>query len=140
VHSARRTEAGGGILHQILSGSQDRIDAALSSDVLNSQTGADSFSKYGTYLLSQPFAEGSPTHPSYPTGHGAVAGACITALKFFFDGDFVLPNPKVPSNDGTMLNNYTGADAGQLTVNGELHKLAHNISYGHGIHAGIHWR
>jgi hypothetical protein len=27
-----------------------------------------------------------------------------------------------------------------LTVNGELHKLADNISFGHGIHAGIHWR
>jgi len=27
-----------------------------------------------------------------------------------------------------------------ITVNGELHKLAHNISLGHGIHAGIHWR
>ena len=27
-----------------------------------------------------------------------------------------------------------------LTVNGELHKLASNISFGHGIHAGIHWR
>ena len=25
-------------------------------------------------------------------------------------------------------------------MNGELHKLAHNISFGHGIHAGIHWR
>ena len=35
---------------------------------------------------------------------------------------------------------YAGADAGMLTVNGELHKLAHNISFGHGIHAGIHWR
>jgi hypothetical protein len=38
------------------------------------------------------------------------------------------------------LNNYTGSDAGQMTVNGELHKLASNISFGHGIHAGIHWR
>jgi len=27
-----------------------------------------------------------------------------------------------------------------LTVNGELHKLASNVSFGHGIHAGIHWR
>ena len=27
-----------------------------------------------------------------------------------------------------------------MTINGELHKLAHNISFGHGIHAGIHWR
>ena len=25
-------------------------------------------------------------------------------------------------------------------MNGELHKLAHNIAFGHGIHAGIHWR
>jgi len=33
---------------------------------------------------------------------------------------------------------YTGP--GALTVNGELHKLAHNVSFGHGIHAGIHWR
>ena len=35
---------------------------------------------------------------------------------------------------------YTGGDAGQITVTGELNKLAHNISFGHGIHAGIHWR
>jgi hypothetical protein len=27
-----------------------------------------------------------------------------------------------------------------MTVNGELNKLAHNVSFGHGIHAGIHWR
>jgi hypothetical protein len=61
-------------------------------------------------------------------------------LKFFFDGDFVIPKPQVPSSDGTTLNNYTGSDAGDMTVNGELHKLAHNVSFGHGIHAGIHWR
>ncbi len=27
-----------------------------------------------------------------------------------------------------------------MTINGELNKLAHNITFGHGIHAGIHWR
>jgi hypothetical protein len=27
-----------------------------------------------------------------------------------------------------------------MAVNGELHKLADNVSFGHGIHAGIHWR
>ena len=42
---------------------------------------------HGSFLLSLAFAEGSPKHPSYPAGHGAVAGACITVLKFFFDGD-----------------------------------------------------
>jgi hypothetical protein len=61
-------------------------------------------------------------------------------LKFFYDGGFVIPDPQVTSNDGTKLNKYTGSDAGQLTVNGELNKIAHNISFGHGIHAGIHWR
>jgi hypothetical protein len=39
----------------------------------------------------------------------------------------------------TLLD-YKGADAGQMTVNGELNKLAHNVSFGHGIHPGIHWR
>ena len=57
-----------------------------------------------------------------------------------FDGDFVLPNPVVPSDDGLTLVPYTGPDAGQLTVNGELNKLAYNVSFGHGIHAGIHFR
>jgi hypothetical protein len=40
--------------------------------------------------------------------------------------------------DGLSLRSYNGL--GPLTVNGEPHKLAHNISFGHGIHAGIHWR
>jgi hypothetical protein len=52
----------------------------------------------------------------------------------------VLPNPMVPADDGLSLQPYTGADAGELTVNGELAKLGHNVSFGHGIHAGIHWR
>jgi hypothetical protein len=94
----------------------------------------------GSYLLSQAFPDGSPYHPAYPTGHGTVAGACITVLKFFFNGDARVSNPLVPSCDGLTLEPYNGSDAGQMTVNGELHKLAHNISFGHGIHAGIHWR
>jgi len=52
----------------------------------------------------------------------------------------VIPNPVVPSDDGLSLLPYTGADAGELTVNGELNKLGHNVSFGHGVHAGIHWR
>jgi hypothetical protein len=35
---------------------------------------------------------------------------------------------------------YTGADRDSLTINGELAKLGFNISFGHGIHAGIHFR
>ncbi len=51
-----------------------------------------------------------------------------------------MTDPKVPDAQGLNLVDYTGPDAGQLTVNGELHKLASNITFGHGIHAGIHWR
>ncbi len=61
-------------------------------------------------------------------------------LKFIFDGNHVLQNPVVPTDDGLSLVPYTGSDAGQLTVNGELNKLGHNVTFGHGIHAGIHWR
>jgi len=35
---------------------------------------------------------------------------------------------------------YTGADRDSLTINGELAKLGFNITIGHGIHAGIHFR
>ncbi|MBA3913530.1 MAG: vanadium-dependent haloperoxidase [Acidobacteriales bacterium] len=140
VHLVQRPEAGGGVLRQILQGQGNTIQATLDSNVLNSQAVQQSFSKYGDYFLAQAFPDGSPAHPSYPTGHGTVGGACITILKFFFDGSFVLPNPVVPSNDGLSLLPYTGGDAGQITVNGELNKLAHNVTFGHGIHAGIHWR
>jgi len=115
-------------------------DVTLSKTILNSNGLQRSFDKYGSWLLPLAFPEGSPVHPAYPTGHGTVGGACITVLKFIFDGSFVIPNPMVPTSDGLSLQPYTGADAGQLTVNGELNKLGHNVSFGHGIHAGIHWR
>jgi hypothetical protein len=140
VHLRPRPEAIGGIVHLIKTGQGNETDVTLSPVILNSQGLQQSFNKYGTWLLSQAFPEGSPTHPSYPTGHGVVGGACITVLKFFFDGNFVIPNPQVPSDDGLSLLSYTGSDAGQLTVNGELNKLGHNVSFGHGTHAGIHWR
>jgi len=91
-------------------------------------------------LLSQAFPEGPPAHPSYPTGHGTVTGACIIVLKFFFDGSFVFPNPQMPTGDGLSLQAYTGSDAALPTLNGELAKLGHKVSFGHGIHAGIRWR
>jgi hypothetical protein len=122
--------------------------AALHSDALNSAALPITLSSYGTYLLPQPFPEGSPTHPCYPTGHGTVGGACTTFLKFFFNGSQKL-RPLLlaagrdvyePSSDGLSLNTYAGADANLLDINGELNKLAWNISTGHGIHAGIHFR
>jgi hypothetical protein len=138
IHLTHRPEAGGGIVQLIQTGQGSTVEAQVNSKALNSKGVAQTFSKYGTYLLPQAFPEGSPYHPSYPTGHGTVAGAGITLLKFFFDGTFVIPNPLMPANDGLSLLPYSGGDT--LTVAGELNKLAHNVSFGHGIHAGIHWR
>jgi hypothetical protein len=143
VHLRHRPESGGGIVHLQKTGQGGSILGHVSDTVLNSQAVQTSHAANNSYLLSQAFPEGSPTHPAYPTGHGAVAGACITALKFFYDGAFQLPAAALlmPSNDGTATVPYvppSGEPA--LTVNGELHKLASNISFGHGIHAGIHWR
>ncbi len=140
VHLRHRPESGGGILHLIETGQGNSIDAKLNKNVLNSNAVQTSFNKYGSYLLSQAFPEGSPAHPAYPTGHGTIGGACITFLKFFFDGSYVIPNPLVPADDGLSLVPYTGSDGGQMTVNGELNKLAHNVTFGHGLHSGIHWR
>jgi hypothetical protein len=83
--------------------------------------------------------EGNPQHPSYPEAHGAIAGACVTVLKAFFSESFVLPSPVVASDDGQSLLPYTGADAGQITVGGELNKLADNVALGRNM-AAVHWR
>ena len=112
-------------------------DGSLHKDIFKSDVLPIIFSTYGSYLLPQAFPEGSPTHPCYPTGHGTVGGACCTVLKFFFDGNFVIPSPVMPASDGLSLVPFSGPP---LTVNGELNKLAFNISFGHGIHAGIHFR
>ncbi len=140
VHRRLRPESGGGLVHLIRTGQGNTVNATLNSNVLNSQAVQASFNNYGSYLLSQTFPEGSPAHPSYPTGHGTQLGACITVLKFFFDGSYVIPNPLVPASDGLSLLSYTGADAGQLTVASELNKVARNTTFGHGILAGIHYR
>jgi len=122
--------------------------SALHPDLLNSAVLPIIHGQYGTYMMPLAFPEGAPAHPCYPTGHGTVGGACITAIKFFFDGSQPIrplllaagSDVMVPSADGLSLVPYTGADRDALTVNGELSKLAWNITTGHGIHAGIHFR
>jgi hypothetical protein len=145
-----RPEEYGALVHARLTNSQPapQAAAALHSDVLNSAVLPIIHASFGSFLMPQAFPEGSPTHPCYPTGHGTVGGACCTALKFFFDGSqkirpLLLSHGRdvvVPSTDGLSLNTYTGADRDNLDINGELNKLAWNISTGHGSHAGIHFR
>jgi hypothetical protein len=150
VNLRQRPEEVGALVHANLThqNPMPQAAAALHHDLLNSAALPLIQSQYGTYLLPQAFPEGAPTHPCYPTGHGSVGGACIAALKFFFDGSRRIgpllqaagSDVMVPSEDGLTLEPYTGADRDELTINGELSKLAFNISFGHGIHAGIHFR
>ncbi|MEA2692780.1 MAG: hypothetical protein QOJ16_2167, partial [Acidobacteriota bacterium] len=90
----------------------------------------------GSYLLPMPFAEGCPTHPAYGSGHATVAGACITVLKAMFDEKQLVPFPVQVSSDGVSVEPYTGAD---LTIGGELNKLASNVATARNI-SGVHWR
>ena len=153
VHRALRPEAFGGLVHMTMTG---QAKYPLHKDILDSNAVKSVFSNYGTYFLPQAFPEGSPQHPSYAQGHGAMAGACATILKAAVDGSFLyhaLPNRitrtgpvdtratviVTASGDGRSLVPYTGADAHQLTLNGEINKLASNIGLARDF-AGIHWR
>jgi hypothetical protein len=94
----------------------------------------------GTFLLPILFPTGSPTHPSFPAGHSISAGACVSILKAWFKEDFPIPDPVKPRNDGSGVDPYVvGVDGPQLTVGGELNKLAHNLSLGRDM-SGVHWR
>ncbi|MEK6337075.1 MAG: vanadium-dependent haloperoxidase [Acidobacteriota bacterium] len=95
----------------------------------------------GNALLPIAFPEGSPTHPAYGAGHATVAGACVTILKAWFKESARLVDiglaPIQPSNDGSTVVPYLGADAGDLTVGGELNKIASNVAMGRNT-AGVH--
>jgi hypothetical protein len=111
----------------------------IHSDILNSPVLDEIFDRFGTFLLPQAYPEGSPLHPSYGAGHATVAGACTTILKAWFDESFPISNPVVPTPDGTSLIPYAGPGYDQLTVGGELNKIAVNVAFGRNF-AGIHWR
>jgi hypothetical protein len=57
-------------------------------------------------------------------------------LKALFDEEHILTNVVQPSVDGLTLEPYTGAN---LTVGGELNKLANNVAIGRNL-GGVHWR
>lgn len=106
-------------------------------------------------LLPMAFPEGSPMHPAYGAGHATVAGGCVTILKAFFemfeDCDSKVerkltycdangndqPIRYVPNEDGSALvQDPKSNDA--LTIQGELDKLAANVSIGRNM-AGVHY-
>ncbi len=116
-----------------------------------------------TLFLPIAFSAGSPSHPAYGAGHATVAGACVTVLKAWFDEDKKLSELLSTAQEdkkrkdplelqhllqpGTHMNGeifkepepYTGPDAGEMTVGGELNKIASNVAMGRSM-GGVHWR
>jgi hypothetical protein len=136
VHRVLRPEEYAGRVHFKISNNRE---APLHRDVVNSTAVQTVLSKNGSAFLPMAFPEGSPTHPSYGSGHATVAGACATFIKAFFDENAVLPDPVVTSDDGLSLSPYTGPDAGRLTVMTEANKIAANVGLARNS-AGVHWR
>ncbi len=138
VHRNLRPEAMAGRVHVHQIASPGRYNGALHPSLFSSSVLAQIQSHNGgSLMLPLAFPEGSPVHPSYTAGHATVAGACVTMLKALFDTqNFVIPNPLVPTSDGSALVPYVGP---ALTVEGELNKLASNVGTGRNI-AGVHWR
>ncbi|MBM7069346.1 vanadium-dependent haloperoxidase [Actibacterium sp. 188UL27-1] len=110
-------------------------------------------------LLPMAFQEGSPMHPTYGAGHATVAGACVTMLKAFFDiGETAHDVALYETADGAIrfkrkapgdsavqyVTNFDGSALVKehtdtpLTLEGELNKLAANISIGRNM-AGVHY-
>ncbi len=122
-------------------------------DALNN-AGIFTLLNHGNKLLPMAYCEGSPMHPSYGAGHATVAGACVTILKAFFNHDLYIDISQdgssmklvkdkpavgralVPSSDGKRLEVIEIGEP--MTLNGELNKLAANISIGRNW-AGVHY-
>ncbi|HEY0018891.1 MAG TPA: vanadium-dependent haloperoxidase [Longimicrobium sp.] len=144
VHRRLRPEEYGGRVHNHITGSRTyplntSITTSLSSGGLAPYFGNTGEKFPSSYLLPQAYPEGAPTHPAYGAGHATGSGALVTILKAFFDESKAIENPLQASSDGLSLVAYTGADAAQMTVGGELNKLAGNIALFRNA-AGVHWR
>jgi hypothetical protein len=142
VHRRLRPEEYGGRLDNHLTSPSRRtypLDVSIRNSLSTGVLSAYFPSRWGSFLLPQAYPEGCPNHPAYGAGHATVSGACATILKAYFEESTPIENPLIVSVDGTTLEPYTGADSGQMTVGGELNKLASNISLFRNA-AGVHWR
>lgn len=155
VHRRLRPEAVGGLLSRYCNGETQDVEVIGSladgfgseflSEIAEHNARQNQFEDRkndpnrgwsSSFLLPMAFPEGSPMHPAYGAGHATVAGACVTILKAYFDHGAQLPFCYQASMDGSYLEKVD-LDA-PLTVEGELNKLASNISIGRNW-AGVHY-
>lgn len=134
VHRRLRPEAFGGRIHRTKT---KTAEYPLHADILNSGAVEGTFRRWGSYLLSQAYPEGSPIHPSYPGGHATVAGACSVILKVMFDENGLMPDCVHAAADGLSLEPCPPFFV--PTIGAEINKLVFNIAMGRSW-AGIHYR
>ncbi len=136
-HRALRPEAYGALVDRVARG-ESAGSVGIHPMIANTDAVKRVRAKFGSALLPQAYPEGAPAHPSYPSGHAAIAGACVTVLKALFDEKREIRFPVQPTNDGR---DWEALDTTlpRPTVGGELNKLAANVAMGRNF-AGIHWR
>ncbi len=169
VHRRLRPEAYGGLMQMqkvglMSGGSTIKRPYGLPNAVFNSKASKHLINQglngIKNYYLPIAFTAGSPPHPAYGAGHATVAGACVTMLKAWFDGRVALhghltahparsPFKSAPANETPVaisqtdtngdLVAYTGSDLHEITVEGELNKIACNVAMGRSM-GGVHWR
>jgi hypothetical protein len=133
VHRRVRPEELGGLINMTRTGMKGY---PLHPSLLHSEAVEATCAQTKSYLLPQAYPEGCPMHPSYPSGHAAIAGACSVVLKACYDGSMLLPACVEPSLDGLTLHPCTNYFP---TVNDEIDKLTFNVAMGRDW-AGIHYR
>jgi membrane-associated phospholipid phosphatase len=139
VHRTARPEETAGLVHYTITAQQNYH---LDSSVINSQAAATVHTRTGNYFIPLSYPEGCPLHPSYPSGHATAGGAAATILKWFFaDSTPIssLTTPLTTADDGSAPVPYARSDGSQMTVGGEINKLAANVGFGR-VFSGIHWR
>lgn len=150
-----RPEVFGLWVHDIQTGlvaNADNFDISnvlLGNSILN-----DIFGLYGNYTLPLCYKEGSPVHPDFCEGHGAISGSCATVLKIYFNAgeswsslpgvisgalSNLISGPVEADVSGSLLQSYSGADVVGMTINGEINKMCSNIAIGR-CWSGVHYR
>ena len=133
-HRALRPEEYGALVDRAVRGESTGVHPLIT----NSDAVKRVRAKFGSTLLPQAYPEGAPPHPAYPSGHAAVAGACVTVLKAMFDEKRKLRFPLQPTRDGKDWESLD-PNLPTPTVLSELNKLATALSMGRNF-AGVHWR
>jgi membrane-associated phospholipid phosphatase len=154
VNVRLRPEVLAGRVHFTLTDAQDYgLDpAVLTAGTTANLLAANTLAGSATYLVPLVYPEGSPPHPSYPSGHATWAGAAATVLKAFFANDTLMTS--LAGGTFKIVESVTGIETmaeliadpitdpgvtGTLTVAIELNKLASNIATGRNM-SGIHYR